>query len=523
MGKKQLLSGICRMIWLALKSCLFVGFSVQIVLGIWWMICNFTTLQLFGDTALLVEMSDGLILKNNTGVLYPALLVLVRSITAFSSKLWFMGMYLLQLLLALAAGWFFCKKLGMGIFSLWGSLVLMTFPMAMQCHLAVLPDSLVGSFLLLQFGFFIGGLWKVMDVRRVVGVSLLVDETQGEKKEAKLLRSEELAGVCLFWLLLGLLKKEYIFFGGILVVILFLCQVILWPGRSTAVSIPRKALFLLKGGVTILLVALLMVQITKAYSPISTSSDTKVMEVKSKEEILFERLAWGTILNNQSRWPQELTELIDYDTLYKTSLYTDNVPLLLEPALEEQLGEVEAQALYELLNQRILQEHKREAILEIGMDGLGYLMPPVFLERYLNGSGYGSYNLRNYDVMKQKTPVLTRNYVDYGNLWFVGSLCLSLICGVISGILGVLNMVMNRGHRKLPSDSCQETDEIKGCSKGVKSAALLPALLSLLAWLFLIGLLAVFYVFRGSAMQDYKLVLIACYGWLCLNLRVFCD
>jgi len=117
------------------KGVLFIGFTVQVILGILWMGGNLLQVQDFGspDSALYRWISE-----------------------PFGGKTWVL--YLLQLTAAFFAGYGFLRTLwgrlhpgaavGKGGL-VWGSLVMLTLPFAMQCHLAVLPHSFMGSFFLL--------------------------------------------------------------------------------------------------------------------------------------------------------------------------------------------------------------------------------------------------------------------------------------------------------------------------------------------------------------------------------------
>ena len=115
-----------------------MGFSVQIVLGLVWMVCNMGAVQDFAVVS--------------TGIYGVAAGLLGKA---------FPVMYVLQLAAACYAGQRLISRLcnknpdnrRSRLFALWGSLALMTLPMAMQCHMAMLPYSLVCSAGLLQLSF----------------------------------------------------------------------------------------------------------------------------------------------------------------------------------------------------------------------------------------------------------------------------------------------------------------------------------------------------------------------------------
>lgn len=122
-----------------IKGMLFIGFSVQIILGFFWMCRNFSGIQDFGEP---------------DSALYGAFLGLAGERPDL--------IYLLQMAAASLAGYCFLRK-GHQIFwgtapsvengkkalTLWKVFALLTFPFAMQCHLAILPCSFMSSLFLL--------------------------------------------------------------------------------------------------------------------------------------------------------------------------------------------------------------------------------------------------------------------------------------------------------------------------------------------------------------------------------------
>ncbi|RKJ19905.1 hypothetical protein D7X48_11190 [bacterium D16-50] len=153
---------------------IFIGFTAQIGLGAVWMCINFDKVQDFGW--------GNLGRTEPEGVIY----------TLYS----FLGgipqlLYLAQLAFALFAGYRFLSAAGRlparsgrpfgqkPAFYFWGSLCLLTFPFAMQCHLAVLPYSAMGSLFLLMLSFLLeavfgGGGKKALGRMRMGRLSLAV-------------------------------------------------------------------------------------------------------------------------------------------------------------------------------------------------------------------------------------------------------------------------------------------------------------------------------------------------------------
>lgn len=154
-----------------IKGILFIGFSIQIILGIVWMCCNFMHVQDFyaPDTTL-----------------YGGLFRVLGECAPV--------MYLLQVAAAFAAGYFFLQSLApVGkLFAVWRALALLTFPFAMQCHLALQPHSFVGTLFLLMLAFIIrtirgkrGWWWIFVCAILLVGMTGVADRDSREELSAK--------------------------------------------------------------------------------------------------------------------------------------------------------------------------------------------------------------------------------------------------------------------------------------------------------------------------------------------------
>ena len=55
--------------------------SLQIIAGCIWGVYNCTSLRMFGDTTALLKQSETLAVTGDSGVIYPALLAVVRTLT----------------------------------------------------------------------------------------------------------------------------------------------------------------------------------------------------------------------------------------------------------------------------------------------------------------------------------------------------------------------------------------------------------------------------------------------------------
>lgn len=362
-----------------LKGILFTGFSIQTVMGIVWMCFNFIHLQDFGEPA---------------GILYPVL----RDTLGGAYPL----LYLMQLCAAFFAAHFFLQSLypAKGFFSVWRNFILLTFPMALQCHLALSPYSLISSLVLLETALAI----RLCRNRESFSMRLYVWE-----------------GVC--WYALTLLLPEYLALGGAL---------FLLTGVAGAVRMFRRHQKQSIGG--------LLVVCAACFGVVSGSvSLSERWENPFRQEELavsvFSRFAWQNMWNDMGQWPQEVPEALGGQTA-EISRYADNVRLIMEPIMDESF-ETERKVQYYLRMAEIgWRMHSSVVLRQIGWDALGYGVTPLILPLQLQGRAYDAYSGRNYERMMSHTPILTSRYVRYSCWWFGWMLAMAALLWITERLAG---------------------------------------------------------------------------------------
>ena len=112
----------------------------------------------FGDSYLWLRAADTLVCDDYMGIGYPLFLMLAKGIESISSIPYPFFVYTVQILFAFYSGVVFLRSCGMTkkVWLVWGSLGLLTCPFALQCHVAVLPNSPGFSFLLLELSVLMG-------------------------------------------------------------------------------------------------------------------------------------------------------------------------------------------------------------------------------------------------------------------------------------------------------------------------------------------------------------------------------
>ena len=438
---------------------LFIGFSIQIVLGLCWMAGNFPGGQQFGESALYVEISKNLICDEYEGILYPVLILIARGIEDFFRIPYRYILYLLQLCLAFAAAFRILQSAGGKgkALTVWGSLALLTFPMAMQCHLAVLPYSLTGSFLLLELSF-------TFDILR-----------QGGE-----LRSRQLIKVLAFWLLAALMQPVYLYLGAIPVIFLFLFGV-------TKSWRANKKKILYNGIMILAFVGMIcgvqdLTQVEGYYGRVH----------KSLNACLMSRCAWLYVENGYEFWPQEAKEIVPREQVVQISYYADNMERILAKPLEDAVGVERAGEIFGEIAGLAWQHHKVRILHNAAWDVVGYTFAPVVLQRQLTGKAYDSYSGGNYDMMRAATPKLTEYYLNYSCWWFAAGLGVAAAVGLAVVI-------------KAFYEAWRRTSRITFHGGKV---------LSVLICLFTSGGMVLLYSLRGAGMMDYKKSVAVTLLWL---------
>lgn len=360
---------------LVIKNILFIGFTVQICLGLFWMVGNFTKIQDFTPV--------------DTGV-YPFFLQLAGK--------GYVLIYLLQLGIALYAGYRLLTKLhagGRGI-CLWGSLALMTLPMATQCHMALLPYSLVCSLGLLEISFVceLAGGKDISCIKALAG-SLACFAVQCLLWPKYCIPGAVLPFLLLFWKLPVMLRERE-FFRGLLLAVCFLAVTAVGYGAGQ-------------------------------------SGESDEGNISEWGWLLVKRVCWPTIWEDWGAIPEEIN-LATHDVVWVSSYYPHNMDVYLKPAIEEATTPEAADDLMRKMIRHAWNIHYPMVVRQVGWDVLGYGVTPLILPLQLTGDAYNSCSGRNYEIMRNGTPTLTKYYVKTACGWFAASLVLLFGAAVMSCI-----------------------------------------------------------------------------------------
>ena len=360
--------------------------SLQIAEGCIWGVYNCTSLRMFGDTTVLLKQSETLAVTGDSGVIYPALLAVMRTLTLNGPVRFYVVMYVLQLVLAFVSWFVFSGKvlnIEKNYQRIWFTLAVITCPFAMLCHLSVLEYSFVSSILCLFITFQIVFMreWKMSE--NGLGMERALRDT---------------SVVSLFWLILALLRKEFIFLGIVPVAVLL-------------ITVIRKSHFSKKlmNICPVILAAVFFVIIAMSDGLFRSSERLGVGDVIKRS--LYYRVAWAEDLDELYRWPNYITDIVDRGTMYAVMDDPGMVRTVFTDAVEEKLGT--AGATSEMLKWAKLafMDNKKSIVLDTATEIAGYLFAPFFSEIKLHGIGLPGYSAGIYDVMRRNVPVFTQYYL----------------------------------------------------------------------------------------------------------------
>ncbi len=374
--------------------------SGQILLGFIWLCTNLSGYPLFAESIEFFDISNTWILDEYVGIGYPFILWIMGGIESFMGIPYQIPIYILQIVLAFFIGRYFLIKSKVvdgehkEIAACFGSLYILTVPMILQCHMAVLAYSISFSLLLLLLG-------ECIYVINSTDISL-------RKSWVK---------ICVTWFIMTMFIPEYAWFGGLLTAIT-LCMVV----RKRKNSLLYLALAFI---ITILSVV--------GISALAQEKGSRDRIPKSIEATLLRRIAWPNFAKNSYFWGENIKSVIDDNKLAEISTEPENVLYVLGASLEEKYGKKEASILYWHMIETSFEMRTKEIAKSIGSDFASYICPQVAVQCQLSGSGV-SYTGWNYAQMHEKAPVLTKYYMQYALKSWNVEMVLALLLILGSGI-----------------------------------------------------------------------------------------
>jgi len=374
--------------------------GAQISLGILWFFFNLNGMQAFKEAEELLEISETWVLDDYVGLVYPAVLWVLRKIC----RGWYMiPLYLLQLAAVFCAGCFFLDRTGVvkrddegkrTLKLLAGGGYLATAPLIMQFIAAQLPYA---------FGL------AVFLVVLAEGLFLCKKGASSENGSVK-----SLLVILGGWILGALILPDYKWLMSLPVLLSF--AVYMWRKKKC-----YPVMILLFAGTF-----LLNVFVAELYQEPGSRGRME----KSLSGALLRRCVWPNFERDYFFWSHNVKILYPAEDMISISCEPENVVYDFGYRMEETYGTKLAKEEYMLMVRTEWEVRTKELVTEIVRDGLGYLCPQITTNLHFNGIGV-SYSSWNYHAMNENTPWLTVVYTDVSNISF----CMALLLLGIAGVL----------------------------------------------------------------------------------------
>ena len=336
---------------------------VQIGAGILWVICNLGRVPEFTGTRELLEISRTLVTDEYVGIIYPFLIRMTMWAESVLKIPYHYYLYFLQL----AVGYYALKRLLLSVHcpkARWVVLWIMTLPTVLQLYLAVRPQALAVSMLLLCLC---------------------------NLQEAKWIRG----GV--FWCLAGLLIPEYFWFagGG------YLCCLLFYAWKK---QLGKKA------WLRSLLCMAAVCLATSAVHAVTVEDHSRGRMIRTPLSMMLNRIVWPHYGTNSYFWHSDVHALFDEEGLKKLAQNPDNSVTTFGATMEQTYEYEWVETIYKYMILFTWDMRTKEIVGDIVNDLWGYGMPLTAFIRNLEGEGV-SFAAWYYAQMSRECPVLTKWYV----------------------------------------------------------------------------------------------------------------
>lgn len=328
---------------------------IQILFGIMWLISSVTHLSAWQETLEYIDISKTWVFDEYVGILYPLIIKLFTLIEGFLGVPFFMPIYLLQLLAAAGSAWYVCKTM----FSLrksqliWASAYILTFPILLQAHLSISPQSLVFSTQMVLIGILLSSLRK---------------------------------------------KQFFLFAGGLTIISGLLFPDALWISGCIWIFSLRKMAkkeYLLYFGTVLLAMVITLGTLGFIQTPGSRGRIQKTFWAGA-----FQRVVTEYFSRSYAMWDERVRNTFTIEEAMECAKRSDNMIYLVGPALEEEWGRKAANESYKDMTMSCLRVRTRSIVYQIRDDLIDSSLMP-FSILWQTSPGRTSQTGWNYDNFKE--------------------------------------------------------------------------------------------------------------------------
>lgn len=389
--------------------------SIQIILGIIWVVGNFNTIQQFGESYEYVEISDTYVIDEYIGVLYPVLIQGTKLLEKITSIPFFMFLYVLQLGIAIISTFYLTSLIINKKYRIVVGMYLTTIPMVLQFHMAILETSLVTSFTLCLIA---KGLSMTLGLEEDK-IKFEYGEVENHKKYLKWVQGVLI--ICILWVLTALLSPEYSYLSGIFVAVILLLASN--QSHKENVEIRRQNIVVIKQQknrnkviiktMTSVGIIFLTSMVIMGIENLTQKPGSRSKVEQSIEVSMFSRVVTPSLSSNYYFWPEEVKQIMTIEEARELSKRVDNVTDILGPKFEATFGKEAAKNYFKQMTIRCFQDRTKEVVERIWKDGVDYTLIPLTMMENIRGEG-NSKTGWNFSRMKEKMPMFTTGFFLYG-------------------------------------------------------------------------------------------------------------
>lgn len=370
--------------------------AVQIVLGAIWLCCQFPHLQNWQETYEYLDISRTWVLDEYVGFLYPLLLKLCTGMEALLGVPFYMPVYVVQLLTAVFASYFFARtvlKLQGGRAYLTAG-YLVSFPMLLQFHLSVRPESLVVSGVLLLLG--------VLDNK--------------QDRTLKQVVCGGLLTMAVIWLMPD---------GAVLCVAAWIWHFLGKIDRKWFLGLPAFVLAL---------------AVSLSVNAFTQTPGSRGRIQKTFWAAAFQRVVTDYFSRSYAMWEDEVKTTFTIEEAMEQAKRSDNMMYAVGPMLERDWGKERANQLYRQMTVDCFRVRTRMVVYQIRDDLVDSLLMP-FSTWWQDEGGRRSQTGWNYGRFREHAPAISAFYWTFS----ISALALLLLAGLFNSILNRKRRPAGRG------------------------------------------------------------------------------
>ena len=394
--------------------------AVQMVLGAIWLCCQFPHMQNWQETYEYLDISRTWVLDEYVSFLYPALLKVCTGMETLAGIPFYMPVYVVQLFAAVFAALFFVRKVlkleGSRAYMAAGYLV--SFPMLLQFHMSVRPESLAVSGVLL--------LLSILESSGSRAEGNITDNEPTEEKiscgkKAGRVASSALLTMALIWLMPDLLVI------CIAVWALHLLRKILAERKQRKISEYLKAWGFWSGCIAFVLALVISLSVNAL---IQTPGSRGRIQ-KTFWAAAFQRVVTEYFSRSYALWYDEVRTTFTIEEAMEQAKRSDNMMYVVGPMLEDDWGKERANQLYRQMTLDCFRIRTKEVVYQIRDDLVDSLLMP-FSTWWQDDGERRSQTGWNYGRFREAAPKISSFYWTFSMCSLLVLVLTGLVCGILN-------------------------------------------------------------------------------------------